>query len=99
MLVIRVELWSAVTGVKTEIARMMIHNRGGTRTRGDYGVEVYRGRDEATLHKAMVGGKPFKEGLVTSHPRLSEHVWNLVGKALRSTGYDKSSEPDPMDAP
>lgn len=94
MLVVKVELWSAITGQNTEIARMMIHNTGGTSTTGDYGVEVYRGRNEGSLHSAMVNRKPLKTGVVDKHPRLAEHVWNLVAKALTATGYNK---PQPSD--
>lgn len=99
MLVVKVELHSAITGRVTEIARMMIHNiGGGSRTVGHYGVEIYRGRDAATLGKAMRTRKVFKAGAVMDHPRQAEHVWNLVRKALSATGYDKPQTPDPLDA-
>lgn len=95
MLVVKVELWSAITGEKSEIARMAIWNVGaGTRTLGDYEGATYRGRDEATLEKAM--HKAFKEAgpvshkaEVRDHPRLREHVWVLVAKMLGKMGYLK----------
>lgn len=33
MIVVKVELWSAITGKRSEIARAVIHNTGGTKTR------------------------------------------------------------------
>lgn len=83
MIVIRVELWSAVTGEKTEIARAHICNTGGTLKHGDYQAETYRGRSARTLSHLMVQ----RQGTVRNHPRLSQHVWNLVAKALKSMGY------------
>lgn len=83
MIVVRVELHSAVTGVITELARAHISNAGGDMTQGDYEVNVLRGRDKAALDKGTVQ----KFGKVLNHPRLREHVWNLVAKALKATGY------------
>ena len=93
MLVVRVELWSAITGKKSEIARMVIHNKGGTKHRGDYGVVTFRGRDGGALHIAMINWLTKKtdaqrEGEVLGHQRLSKHVWNLVTKALLAVKYD-----------
>ena len=46
MIVVRVELWSAITGKKTEIARMHISNTGaGSNRRCDYTGESFVGRD------------------------------------------------------
>lgn len=85
MIVVRVELWSAIDGEKTELARMHICNEGGTRTMGDYSVTTFRGRDEAALAKLS----PMHSGRVYAHQRLSLHVWNLVRKALVAAGYTK----------
>lgn len=94
MIIIRVELHSAVTGKVTELARMMIANVGGTRTRGDYRVEVYRGRDAASLSRRTV----HRRGSVQNYPRLAIHVWHLVARALQSTGYiGKDAAPDAID--
>lgn len=87
MLVVRVELWSAITGERSEIARMTIDNIGGTRERGDYRVRTMRGRSAETLERAMFAGTVQREGEVLRHPRLREHVWHLVGKALAGIGY------------
>lgn len=90
MIVVRVELWSAITGQKEELARMVVDNIGGTVQRGDYRCRTYRGRSEEDLHRAMLmgGAKNItREGRVTGHARLKEHVWNLVAKSLASMGY------------
>lgn len=94
MLVVKVELWSAITGQKSEIARSVIYNVGGTQTRGDYHAMAMRGGDEKTLHKNMVDVlrsdvAAVHEGSVKDHPRLEQHVWNLVAKALTAMGYGK----------
>lgn len=83
MIVIRVELWSAVTGEQTELARMHICNEGGTENLGNYSCRTLRGRSTADLDKGHVQRK----GQVLGHPRLSQHVWNLVARALASMGY------------
>lgn len=89
MIVVRVELWSAVDGEKTELARAMIHNVGGTMKVGDYRGETYRGRSEATLTDAMRNQRVTKRGMVIGHRRLDLHVWHLVAKMLSSMGYGK----------
>jgi len=89
MIVVRVELWSAVTGDVTEIARMTIDNIGtsGNMQMGDYRVRTMRGRSADALQKAMLAGTISREGQVLSHPRLRDHVWSLVAKALIAMRY------------
>lgn len=87
MIIVRVELMSAVTGQTTELARMHICNEGGDLKLGDYGAYVMRGRDAATLSRSWAAHTFTRTGKVQRHPRLKEHVWNLVAKALHSTGY------------
>ena len=87
MIVVRVELWSAVTGNVTEIARMTIDNIGGTQQSGDYRVRTMRGRSAEALQKAMLAGTISREAQVLSHPRLRDHVWSLVAKALIAMRY------------
>ena len=87
MIVVRVELWSAVTGDVTEIARMTIDNIGGTQQSGDYRVRTMRGRSAEALQKAMLAGTISREAQVLSHPRLRDHVWSLVAKALIAMRY------------
>lgn len=89
MLIVRVELHSAITGVVTEIARMNIWNTtGGTRELGEYECATLRGRCKSALDKR----KKQREGSVHEHPRLREHVWCLVSKALKSMGYGEPVE-------
>jgi hypothetical protein len=83
MLVIRVELWSAITGKRTELARMHISNVGGTDTRGEYFGETFRGRTAHSLNKRTVS----RTGEVTDWPRKRAHVWKLVTKMLTTMGY------------
>jgi hypothetical protein len=91
MLVVRVELWSAITGEHTEIARMVIDNLGtGTAASGDYRARTYRGRSIHQLERAMLNGDITREGRVEKHRRLALHVWHLVGKALASMGYGQT---------
>lgn len=87
MIVVKVELWSAIDGQTTELARMTIDNIGGTATRGDYRTRTLRGRSEEALHRAMLTDGVQREGRVFGHARLKEHVWNLVAKALVGLGY------------
>lgn len=94
MLVVKVELHSAITGETTEIARMIIHNEGGTKSSGDYGVMVYRGRTREELDKKVT----IRRAKVKNHPRLREHVWNLVTKALVAAGYKEPVQSDLEDA-
>ncbi|WP_337846890.1 hypothetical protein [Sphingomonas sp.] len=85
MIVVRVELHSAIDGQVTEIARMAIDNIGGTATRGDYRIRTLRGRSTASLARFKVQ----REGRVHGHARLALHVWCLVAKALAAVGYSK----------
>ena len=83
MIVVKVELWSALTGEKTELARAHISNIGGTAQKGDYHCQAFRGRDSAALDRHVVQ----KDGEVRGHPRLRQHIWNLVAKALAAMDY------------
>jgi hypothetical protein len=89
MIVIKVELWSAVNGERKELARMIVDNIGGTEKRGYYRARTLIGRSSDALDLAMFK-KPMKtsrEGFVGNYPRLQLHVWNLVARALTSMGY------------
>lgn len=89
MIIVRVELHSAVTGQVTELARAHISNIGGTDAAGDYECITLRGRSKATLDRHV----PQRRGKVLGHPRLREHVWNLVAKALTGMGYGRAAAP------
>ena len=93
MLVVRVELWSAVDGSKQELARMVIDNTGGTPQLGNYRVRTLRGQSLSALDRAMIPPLSVtREGAVHAHPRLREHVWNLVAKALQAMRYGSSNQ-------
>lgn len=88
MIIVRVELHSAITGHVTELARAHICNVGGTATKGDYKVATLRGRDTATLDRRVAQ----RRGTVRDYPRLSIHVWHLVARALIAMGYAGKAE-------
>jgi len=83
MIIIRVELHSAITHKVTEIARMRICNIGGTRERGDYRAETFRGRSAQQLARLIRQ----RATTITDYPKLSIHVWHLVARALVGMGY------------
>lgn len=83
MIVVKVELWSAITGQKSEIARMHICNIGGTETQGDYQAETLRGRSAAQFASRTIQ----RAAKVLRHPRKQQHVWNLVAKVLNAMEY------------
>lgn len=86
MIIIRVELHSAITGKSTELARMSIVNDGtGTERKGNYDIYSYRGRDKETLDKRTL----MKQGKISGWNRKEFHVWNLVRKALKELGYTR----------
>lgn len=89
MLVIRVELHSAITGEVSEIGRAVIDNIGGTHESGDYRCRTLRGRSRDALDAAWRNKSITREGKVLGHARLSLHVWHLVAKALAAMGYGR----------
>lgn len=83
MIVIRVELHSAITGNVSELARMHICNVGGTAAKGEYRCETLRGRCTDDLNKRIVQ----RTGSVLNYPRQAIHVWHLVARSLVAMGY------------
>jgi hypothetical protein len=84
MIVVRVELWSAITGERTEIARMHISSLGtGTARVGDYEAVTFIGRDTTALDRGTVS----KQTEIRGWRRSDFHVWNLVRRALQDMGY------------
>ncbi len=87
MIVVRVELWAAVTGRRTELARMHIANDGEASAvnprRGTYTGESFIGRSSRDLDRRRVS----KRGRVEDYPRQALHVWNLVARMLSAMGY------------
>jgi hypothetical protein len=94
MIIVRVELHSAITRKVTEIARMKICNAGGSVERGNYYVATLRGRSKEQLDR----GEVTREGDVRDYPRQSIHVWHLVARALLAMGYaGKGLQAQPSD--
>jgi hypothetical protein len=85
MIVVKVELHSAITKRITELARMHICNVGGTAAHGDYDVETLRGRSTEALDNRVVN----RYGQVLHHDRVKPHIWYLIAKALKAVNYDK----------
>ena len=85
MIEVRVQLRSAISRLRdTELARFVIVNDGtGDGDTGNYRVESYRGRSAVQLDRRVKS----RAGRVESHPRQTEHVLNLVAKALNAMGY------------
>lgn len=83
VLVIKVELHSAVTRKVTLLGSMIIDNVGGTKESGNYRVRVGHKKNCDDLKAVAVN--PLREGSVKNFPRLSYNVWRLVYRALKST--------------
>lgn len=85
MIVVKIELHSAITDEIKEIGRMVICNRGGTRTKGEYSVDQLL---PGTKLKPGCLDNPVRHGEVKDHLRLRKPVWNLLYKALKAIGHD-----------
>ena len=85
MIVVKIELHSAITGKVEEIGRTIIHNVGTTKDgkRGWYKVAVGRKKAD-TFNSAEVLMNPIRTGEVDDYPRLSYNVWRLVIRSLLS---------------
>jgi hypothetical protein len=84
MIVVRVELWSARTGEKTELARMEIANdETGTLAKRNYIARTLRGRSTAQLNKRVTQ----RETDLKDWPSEAVHVWNLISALLSKMGY------------
>jgi hypothetical protein len=84
MIVVRVELHSANTGQKTELARMEICNdESGTLQRRNYIARVLRGRSAEQLDRRVVQ----RQDTLKDWPSEALHVWNLVAALLSRMGY------------
>jgi hypothetical protein len=97
MIVVRVELWSAVTGQRTELARMEIANdETGTAARRNYITRTLFGRSTKALNERRTQ----RSGRVKDWPSEAVHIWNLISVALTGMGYgDKRAPIKPADEP
>ena len=75
MIIVTIELQSAITGKRSKLGEMYISNDGtGTAERGNYLAHVMR---KGSWHK------PQRRGVVKNYPRASYSVWRLVMRALK----------------
>lgn len=86
MIVVRVELWSARTGEKTELARMEITNNDGmTKPRPirNYLARTLRGRKASDFARRTKQ----RSCAIDGFPATRLHIWNLVAAALTKMEY------------
>jgi hypothetical protein len=84
MLIVKVELHSAITHQVTEIARMHIINDGtGVADLGNYDVKSLYGRSAEDFKKQRIT----HQARVLNYPRERLHVWHLVARALERLKY------------
>lgn len=81
MIVVKVELHSAVTREVTELGRMTISNDGSSEDGrvGHYNGEVMRKPDFRAVTRV---------GRVENHRRLDKVIWVLVCRMLKNMGYE-----------
>lgn len=97
MIIVKVELHSAITGHVTELARMRIANDGteANPRKGNYDAVTFRGRDTQALDRGAVQ----RFAHVADWPRQQLHVWNLVQACLTLMGYGNVKTVDPNREP
>lgn len=85
MIVVKIELHSAVTGVVSELGRMLISNDGTSRDpkRGHYDVRLMR-RGSPTVVQ--------RQARVEKYPRAAFSVWVLVARALKNVGIERFAD-------
>lgn len=85
MIIVSVDLHSAIDGRIQQLALMDICNDGrGTMKTGDYMGKTYVGRDAKSLG---MRNRVSKAQRVNGFRRLDRHVWNLVAEMLYKMGY------------
>lgn len=85
MLVVRLELHSANTGEVSELGRMIVANVGGTDETGEY--EVRLALSASSSQELLDDKTRDRLGKVSGYPRMTQHAWDLIAKALASVGY------------
>ncbi len=96
MIVVRVELHSAVTGKVTELVRMEVANDGtGTRTRRHYEARTLRGRNTKALNQRTTQ----RQTTLRDWPSEQLHVWNLVATLLAKMGYGQKTAAEDVPMP
>ena len=84
MIVVKIELHSAITKQVTTIGQMVIDNVGGTQAQGDYRVRVGNRRHAGENDIRAIMERPQRRGEVKGYPRLSYNVWRLISRAILS---------------
>lgn len=86
MIVVTIQLHSAVSGQSETLGVMHIANDGTARDarQGNYDVKVGNKTHAVTHDHAAIQDKPQRSGRVENYPRLSYNVWRLVARALKS---------------
>lgn len=86
MIVVKVELHSAVTGQVINLSTMVISNDCSSKDPdlGNYNVRTFK---KGTPIDKMGFTKPLRFGRVEKHLRKKLPVWNLVSKALKAVRY------------
>lgn len=86
MIVVNVELHSAITGKVTTLYKMIVANKASSRDPkvGDYVAYVGR-RGEENIRR--IHEKPVRTAEVTGHRRQALPVLNLIGKIIEALGY------------
>jgi hypothetical protein len=87
MIIVKVELHSAITGRKTPLAAAILINDGtGTQKAGNYDAKFLGKRGIKKLAEKGVMDA-LRSSRVEGHARLSKPVWTLIKKALEGAGY------------
>jgi hypothetical protein len=82
LIIITIELWSAITKKRTKLAEMHIANDGtGTATVGSYDGKVLRAPN---FHPEV---NVTRRGRVENYPRQAVTVWNLLARMLKEMKY------------
>lgn len=92
MIVVRIELHSAITGKITEIARAIIYNderKNPTHNplRGNYVAFTAPGVTKEHMIPPAIYRRRKHEVFVLNYARKSKHVWHLVARALNTMGF------------
>ena len=82
MIVVKIELHSAVTRKVTLLGTMIVDNIGVRGDLADYRVRVGAKRNAGDL--PVIAQKPLRTGEVKDYPREKYNVWRLISRAIRS---------------
>lgn len=83
MIVVRTELWSAITHQKNHIGTAVIVNDGtGSHDIGNYDVYIGKPNEEDPLHIVRTPSACWKQTRVELFPRTFYGAWELVAQAL-----------------